>query len=89
MTYLAVDKDGIEKITNVRFFKAEEALNILIEEEQKYEMYRDKCVNVWTDDYSDGYFNVPKFSGVILPKGTIKKLIGFELTWDDNPYKIE
>ena len=28
-------------------------------------------------------------SYVILPKGTIKKLIGRELTWNDEPVKIK
>lgn len=32
----------------------------------------------WDDDYS-----------VILPKGTIKKLTGKELTWNDEPIEME
>lgn len=32
----------------------------------------------WDEDFS-----------VILPKGTIKKLIGKELTWEDEPYRFE
>ena len=28
------------------------------------------------------------FSGVILPNGTIEKIIGRKLTWDDEPVKI-
>lgn len=75
MIYLVVDKDGTEKITNSCCFKAEESLNNLIDENATYSMYRNKCSGVWADDYSDGYFNVPKFSGVILPKGTIKNLL--------------
>lgn len=27
-------------------------------------------------------------SGIFLPKGSIKKLIGRELTWDDEPVEI-
>jgi len=89
MIYLVVDKDGAEKTTNSYCFKADEALDTLIDENATYSMYRNRCSGVWADDYSDGYFNVPRFSGVVLPKGTIKKLIGVELTWNDEPYKMD
>lgn len=89
MIYLVVDKDGTEKASNGCCFRADEALNILISENEKYSMYRKKCSGVWADDYSDGYFNVPKFSGVKLPKGTIRKLIGFDLTWSNEPHKVD
>ena len=89
MTCLVVDRDGTEKVSSSRCFRADEALNNLISENEKYSMYRKKCSGVWADDYSDGYFNVPRFSGVKLPKGTIRKLIGFELTWSNEPYKID
>lgn len=26
--------------------------------------------------------------GIVLPKGTIKKLLGYELTWKDEPVKL-
>lgn len=36
--------------------------------------------------YSDGKY----YSAMInLPNGTIKKLLGYELTWKDNPVKID
>lgn len=38
-----------------------------------------------------GYWNRSKkadYCNVDLPKGTIKKLIGKELTWEDEPYKF-
>lgn len=46
-----------------------------------YEPYRDNACgyDMWmTDDES-----------VELPKGSIKKLIGRELTWSDEPVKLE
>ena len=44
--------------------------------------------------YGKGYWSEDKVSdhgeevGVDLPKGTIKKLIGRELTWKDEPYEF-
>lgn len=35
----------------------------------------------WTDDKYCGYIN--------LPKGTIKKLIGRKLTWNDEPVELK
>lgn len=29
------------------------------------------------------------YYGIELPKGTIKKIIGFDLTWDNDAFKIE
>ena len=45
----------------------------------------------WIYDYkperaSYFWFDIGNF--IQLPKGTIKKLIGRELTWDDEPVKI-
>lgn len=41
----------------------------------------------WTDEHWVGiqYYN----SDIALPKGTIKKLIGRELTWEDNPVELK
>lgn len=46
--------------------------------------------NQWEDiDYScygESYMEVD--TAIVLPKGTIKKLIGRELTWEDNPVEL-
>lgn len=36
----------------------------------------------WVPDYEEGIF-------IVLPKGSIKKLIGRELTWGDEPVELE
>lgn len=36
----------------------------------------------WEDVYGESCTLIP------LPKGTIKKLIGKELTWEDEPYEM-
>ena len=42
--------------------------------------------NCWDMAYDeDGY---PIGSMVLLPKGTIKKLIGKDLTWEDDPIEL-
>lgn len=41
----------------------------------------------WTEDYDKEGDPIGK--SVELPKGTIKKLIGRELTWEDEPVELE
>ena len=83
--YVAVNEDGTELISNKILFRAEPALQNSIDKfDPSYEMYRYKCKGVWADDYSTGYYNVPIFTGTVLPKGTIEKLTGVKLTWDDD-----
>lgn len=61
--YIAVDKDGKEKI-----FDTEYPRRILPT------FYKHCWIN-------DGYF-------IVLPKGTIRKLIGRDLTWEDEPVEL-
>ena len=35
------------------------------------------------------YLNVEETNYVTLPKGSIKKLIGRDLTWEDNPVELK
>ena len=88
--YLAVDKDGTEIASNKIMFRAEQALQDLIDKyDSSYQMYKYKCENVWADDYSTGYYTVPKFTGTILPEGSIEKITGQKITWENNPIIIE
>ena len=81
--YVAVNEDGTEVMSNQILFRANEALNQLIEEDKQYNMYQKECNGKWANTYSDGYFNVPKFNGVIVPKGTIERLTGLRIKWED------
>ena len=53
-------------------------------------IYEDKperyiaCWSIWRRGFSEEAMN-----HVILPKGSIKKLIGRELTWKDEPVKLK
>jgi len=40
--------------------------------------------------FNIGYYGFISDSNVVkLPKGTIKKLIGKDLTWEDNPVELK
>ena len=47
--------------------------------------------NQWDDiDYSVyGEINYDVGTGIVLPKGSIKKLIGRDLSWEDNPVELK
>lgn len=89
MAFVCVNKNGDELISNTKPFKAEDAIYSLIKVNDQYKMYKEKCVGHWANSFSNGYFNVPKFNGVVLPKGTIKKLIGRDLSWNDEPVELK
>ena len=88
--YFAVNPDGTEVCTNkLMFFRHHETAKELIE---KFGTGYEHCLKEedhWCDSFSEGYYTVPRFNGVYLPKGTIKKLTGKEITWNDEPIKIE
>lgn len=87
--YLVVNEDGMELATNSCPQRAEKAIDWLNSVyDGKYESYRKQCQGKWSDDYSEGYYTVPVFRGVVLPTGTIEKLIGKKITWEDEPVKL-
>ena len=47
----------------------------------------DKHLNFWYDEIKDG--GICYDIEISLPKGSIKKLIGKELTWQDNPVELK
>lgn len=63
MAWVAVDKDGIERIF-------------------PFQPYR--VIDYWTCEIYT-CFPVP----ITLPKGSIKKLIGRDLTWDDDAVELK
>lgn len=42
---------------------------------------------VWALEYLEEVYNVP--IEIELPKGTVYKLLGKELTWDDEPVELQ
>lgn len=83
--WVAVDKDGTEKISNYPFERRTGILSVF----EKLVCYsknkRRKWANGWSTDQSDPL----PFLGVELPKGTIEKITGKKMTWKDEPFEIK
>lgn len=85
----AVNPDGTEVTTNGVLFRHNDAVDELVQKFGAVYKGRHKEKDFWCNTYSDGYYTVPRFEGVVLPKGSIKKLIGKDLTWNDGPTEVE
>jgi len=84
---VAIDKDGTEKISNGMMLRRYYITSILygIINVHYSKNKSKKWANSWSTDESDPM----PFSGVTLPKGSILKLIGKTLTWNDEPVEIK
>lgn len=67
MAWLAVDKDGTEKMFN----------------------HAPRKIPLFPDIWVDNYIPSVECFHIKLPKGSIKKLIGKELTWEDEPVEYK
>lgn len=83
---VAVDKDGTEKVSNglmIRRVGIKSVLwgltNVFYPKNERH-----KWANAWSCDDNDAM----PFTGVILPKGSIEKLIGRKMTWKDEPVEL-
>lgn len=56
-------------------------------EESIFDCEPKRTINYWADEQflGEGYYD----SDIPLPKGTIKKLTGRELTWEDEPVELK
>ena len=80
MAYLAVDKNGDEAIFDSYPERDSSDLDEMYKQGYDYNtLLRENMLSVWS-----GAENA-----IELPKGSIKKLIGKELTWNDEPIEIE
>ena len=77
MAWLAVDKDGKEGIFVFKPYRRNYNWSLSKPYEPKY----------WTDEDVNDYGN--KDTRIFLPKGTIKKLIGKDLAWKDEPVELK
>lgn len=89
--WVCVDKDGTEKITNSepmrRQFKGRRILSVLwgtITGSYSKNNWNKWC-NMWSSDDKDFL----PFNGVILPKGTIKRILGHKIGWENDPVEIK
>lgn len=67
-----------ERMFHHKPVRAYSGADLWIDEKTKDEIQKHCDQWIGDNDYS-----------MVLPKGTIKKLIGKDLTWDDEPVKIE
>ena len=88
--WVFVDKDGTEKISNSRpirrQFKGKRILSAMWG--LCTGTYTKNNWNKWCDGWSNDEKDFLPFMGVIIPKGTIEKIIGRKLTWNDEPVEI-
>lgn len=84
--WVAVDKDGTEKISNSVFIRRTGVKKVLwgLVNVKYSKNNRNKWANGWSTDQEDAL----PFHGVILPKGTIEKLIGRKMKWEEEPINI-
>lgn len=80
--FLAVEKNGTEKASPTKMFRLSVAVENAKEYDARYEML-DNAEDSWCNNYSRCSFPIPMFQGVVMPKGTIKKILGRELTFED------
>jgi hypothetical protein len=86
MAYLAVNKDGTEVIGE-SLVRCRLNKHHWIEPCSDYRNLNKENTDFWAciyDNPDGGYENI----AIVLPKGTIMKLIGRELSWDDEPVEL-
>lgn len=91
MAWLVVNKYGSEYITDWKPFRDKKKIMVPDGEEEDYQghffspayKHNGQYEDIW--DFEDN-FRIPKIK---LPKGSIKKLIGKELTWEDEPVELK
>lgn len=83
MAWLAVDKDGTERIFKRRPSRVLDGRGTSVGIEYWIDMH-----SINSESY---YFNFRRGDdkSFVLPKGSIRKLIGRELTWEDDPVEIK
>ena len=85
-----VDKDGTEKISNSepmrRQFKGKRILSAMWR--TCTGTYSKNNWNKWCNGWSTDEKDFLPFIGVIIPKGTIEKIIGRKISWEDEPVEV-
>ena len=77
MAWLAVHKDGKESIFYFKPYRVDPNKSL-------YKLWEP---TVWSDKDVDKYGN--EDTEISLPKGTIKKLIGRDLDWSNDPVELK
>ncbi len=83
MAFVAISRDNRELIFDDKpeYDRVEDCWRTPKEDILVYTDYADFSAGVkWEEDF---------FYGIELPKGSIRKLIGRELTWEDEPVELK
>lgn len=91
MAWLAVDKDGTESIFSsipMRRCDVKSILYDVVTLRLIRRAYKKNEYNKWAAAWSSDEQNPLPLYRIELPKGSIKELIGRELTWNDEPVEI-
>ena len=91
MAWVAVDKDGTEKIFETIPVRREEVERDFIGTLRKVirKAYSKNNYKKWTSMWSSNLADPLPEGAIKLPKGSIKKLIGRDLNWNDEPVELE
>ena len=77
MAWLAVNKSGDESIFLYKPYRVDPIRSL-------YKLWEPTW---WSDKDVDNYGN--EDTGIFLPKGTIKKLISRDISWEDEPVELK
>lgn len=79
MAWVAVHKNGSENVFVFKPYRTDLNINRSL-----YKLWEPEY---WSDDEVSDYGN--EDTGISLPKGSIKKLIGRDLSWEDEPVELK
>lgn len=89
--WVAVDKDGTEKIFNSIPIRRNALMSIafgIVTQRIIRNTYSKNKRHKWAAHWSTEDDNPLPEGAIVLPKGTIRKLIGRNLTWKDEPVEL-
>ena len=92
MAWVAVDKDGTEKIFSSvpqRRNWVQRVAFPFVNAAKVRNAYSKNQFNKWAAHWSSDEIDPLPEGAIILPKGSIKKLIGRDLTWKDDAVELK
>lgn len=89
--WVAVDKDGTEKIFNSIPIRRNDLISIafgIVTQRTIRNAYNKNKRRKWAAHWSTDETDPLPEGAIVLPKGSIQKLIGRNLTWKDEPVEL-
>lgn len=63
--------------------------DVIFNDKPKRMQFRDDTFEDWHEEIQIGFCETTEEYGIILPKGTIRKLIGREMSWMEEPIELK